>query len=424
MTWIIKIQFGKSRSASYSDIVKFAQSLPNYSEDNGIITCGAKQIREYIMYHTELEGLMQSVEKWKSSQIFLYDKEYQNLSDFWEFRTRVTIESGKYSPILKSGVVGLSSITMEDLPYPIVYYPSLYGAFFAFSDDIDSDIYFCECEREAIENYIALRKQSPLKNYTGSKTYPLGSDYFSEMIAEKSRKNPDDPLAQFKFKPNLCHRCNNRLPRLDYCLDMYAGGSKFKQTYGWFINQEYFRCGIDPYQSDNILEQNCPPEIMDFKIRCDTLQKRLDINPEDKDLQDELTMYNREFHNSIENKARESLGFKKIGETWVSETILFNIVKGLFTSSKVIKHHRPKWLEGLELDIYLPEEKLAFEYQGIQHFIAVDHWGGSSQLQKQQEHDRRKIALCEKRQVRLIHINYDDPLTTEYIKSKVQQYLS
>ena len=55
--------------------------------------------------------------------------------------------------------------------------------------------------------------------------------------------------------------------------------------------------------------------------------------------------------------------------------------------------------------------------------IAVDHWGGSSQLQKQQEHDRRKIALCEKRQVRLIHINYDDPLTAEYIKSKVQQYL-
>ena len=79
MTWIIKIQFGKSRSASYSDIVKVAQSLPNYSEDNGIITCGAKQIREYIMYHSELEGLMQSVEKWKSSQIFLYDKEYKNL---------------------------------------------------------------------------------------------------------------------------------------------------------------------------------------------------------------------------------------------------------------------------------------------------------------------------------------------------------
>lgn len=277
--------------------------------------------------------------------------------------------------------------------------------------------------REAIENYIELRKRSPLKNYTGSKTYPLGSDYFSEIIAEKSRKIPDDPLAQFKFKPNLCHRCNNRLPRLDYCLDMYAGGSKFKQTYGWFINQEYFRCGIDPYQSDNILEQKCPPEILDFKIRCDTLQKRLNINPEDKDLQDELAMYNRELHNSIENKARESLGFKKIGETWVSETMLFNIVKGLFPSSKVIKHHRPKWLEGLELDIYLPEENLAFEYQGIQHFIAVDHWGGSSQLQKQQEHDRRKIELCEKRQVRLIHINYDDPLTTEYIKSKVQQYI-
>ena len=73
-------------------------------------------------------------------------------------------------------------------------------------------------------------------------------------------------------------------------------------------------------------------------------------------------MYDKELHNSIENLARETLGFKKIGETWVSETILFNIVKGLYPYSKVIKHHRPKWLQGLELDIFLPQGHMTSDF--------------------------------------------------------------
>lgn len=200
---------------------------------------------------------------------------------------------------------------------------------------------------------------------------------------------------------------------------MYAGGSRFKQAYGWFINQEYFRCGIDPYQPENILVEKCPPDIFDFNSRCSALQKRLDAAPDDPDAQDELAMYNKEFHNSIENRARESLGFKKKGETWVSETILFKIVKGLYPTSKVIKHHRPKWLQGLELDIYLPEYNLAFEYQGIQHFVAVEHWGGLAQLKKQQEHDARKKEICVQRGITLICINYDDTLTTDFVKAQI-----
>ena len=420
MSWIMKIMFGRSRSSSYSDIVKMAQSLPNYSENDGIIECGAKTIREYIIHHAALEGLMQAVEKWKSSQIYLYEVEYKQLNDFWRFRERVTAESGKYAPILKSGTVGMNSITMEDLPYPIVHYPSHYGAFFAFSEDIDTEMCFCECERTAIENYIELRQRMPLLDYSGSKTYPLGADYFSEAVAEKSRKNSRNPLALFRFEKGLCFRCNHKIPRLEYCLDMYAGNSKFKQTYGWYINQEYFRCGIDPYQHDNILEDKCPPEILDYSLRCNRLREQLEADPENADLQDELSMYNREFHNSIENRARESLGFKKIGETWVSETILFNIVKGIYPTAKVIKHHRPKWLQGLELDIFLPEYNLAFEYQGIQHFVAVEHWGGEAQLKKQQAHDALKKQICKEKGVSLICINYDDSLTEDFVKAQIR----
>ncbi len=419
MYWIMKIMFGKSRSSKYEEIKKLAQSLPNYSDANGITVCGAKSIREYIIYYRELESLMQSVEKWKSSQIFLYDVEYKRLPDFWNFRKRVIKEAGKYAPILKSGSIGWDSVTMEELPYPIVYYPGGYGAFFAFSEDIDKDIYFCECEREAIKNYIELRKKSPLKNYSGPKTYPLGADYFPKFVAERSRENPENPLELFEFKEKLCYRCNHKIPRLAYCHEMYSGGSKFKLTYGWYINQEYFKCGIDPYQGDNILIDKCPPEIIDCITRCNSLKERLNDELDNQDIEEELRMYDKELHNSIENLARESLGFKKIGETWVSETILFNIIKGLYPHSKVIKHYRPKWLHGLELDIFLPEHNLAFEYQGIQHFVPVEHWGGEKQLKKQQEHDKKKKELCDKKGVTLICINYDESLTTDFVKAKI-----
>ena len=67
---------------------------------------------------------------------------------------------------------------------------------------------------------------------------------------------------------------------------MYSGGSKFKLTYGWYINQEYFKCGIDPYQDDNILMDKCPPEIFDCITRCNSLKERLNDDPDNQDIQE------------------------------------------------------------------------------------------------------------------------------------------
>ena len=51
---------------------------------------------------------------------------------------------------------------------------------------------------------------------------------------------------------------------------------------------------------------------------------------------------------------------------WV-ETILFNLVKEIYPKSKVIHHYRGKELEGLEIDVYVKEKKIGFEYNGLQH---------------------------------------------------------
>lgn len=415
--WIIYVKFGKSRSTSYSEAVSLAQTLPNYSINENVITCGVKELNEYLIYYSDFEYLIELVKRWKTSKIFFYNKPYQNASDFWEYREKITNEAGKYAILLQN-----KGITVEHLPFPIVYYPTLYGAFFGFSKDIGEKIYFCECEREAIENYVKLRKQMPLKNYTGLKTAPLGTDYFPETVSQLSVNRPDDPLSLFGFKKNICFLCNHKIPRLEYCIPMY--GSKFKQHYGWYINQEYFRVGIDPYQilGNNILSEKCPDDIYNILKTYLQIKEQATNSPENDNLQESLQLYNSQFHDAIENSFRVRLGFKKVGESWASETLLYYIVKGLFPNTEIIFHYRAKWLEWLELDIYLPEKKIAFEYQGIQHFQPIEHWGGEQQLLKQQKNDEKKYKLCIEHDIKLIYVNYNEPLTEANIKAKLASY--
>ena len=405
MEHIIWIEFNKTRSKLYNHAVTLASCLPSYVAANEHTECSVDTILDYIKNQKRIEELIHIVAKWKSARILLYEVEYKSNLDLSNFYDKLKRNAGKYSVMLRRHSVpdvALGSITYEPLPKPFVYYPNPYGAFFAFSDDIEDQLYFCECERKAIENYILLRRQMPLQNYSGERTYPLSSDYFPPTVAVVSREAPGNPLMQFRFKEKLCFRCNNMVPMLTYCHPMYGG--QFKQHYGWYIRQEYFRLGIDPSQliKANVLPEECTPELYDNIIRISNSSDRI-----------------KDIDRIIENSVREQLGFRKVGEAWISETIMFEIIKAVFPGKEVLRHYRPKWLCGLELDAYVSEEKIGFEYQGIQHFIAVEHWGGKDQLIKQQEHDARKKKLCQEKGVDLIYINYNESLSNDLIIGKI-----
>lgn len=59
------------------------------------------------------------------------------------------------------------------------------------------------------------------------------------------------------------------------------------------------------------------------------------------------------------------------------------------------------------------------EYDGEQHFKAVENWGGEEQLKIQQERDKRKNQWCQENNIRLIRIPYTEynNLTIEYLTS-------
>lgn len=106
-----------------------------------------------------------------------------------------------------------------------------------------------------------------------------------------------------------------------------------------------------------------------------------------------------------EDTYRESIGVPRIGEGWINETALFYKIKEYYKDYKIIHHGHPKWLGKQHLDIYFAKENIGIEYQGIQHYKAIDYFGGEDGFAKNQERDERKRQLCAENSCILICIN-------------------
>ena len=72
--------------------------------------------------------------------------------------------------------------------------------------------------------------------------------------------------------------------------------------------------------------------------------------------------------------------------------------------------YRPDWLGRQSLDLYIPSLSTAIEYQGVQHYLPVEFFGGEEALSQRRDLDRVKKELCEANSVRLIEWPYSlDP---------------
>ncbi|HYG59366.1 MAG TPA: hypothetical protein VD902_14990, partial [Symbiobacteriaceae bacterium] len=306
-------------------------------------------------------------------------------------------------------------MTREKLPVPLVYYPGRQGAFFAFAESRDDQPALCACAEGAVRNLFLLAP--PAEEDGVQRLPPLDYGLFPDVIM-KVLLGQANPLAALRFRPLLCHRCNLEAPTLRYCHE--AEGQKFVQTYGWYINQSYLRLGIHP-TSGRYLPEVCPPEYHDQLGRIQALTEqaravraqlaalmngprreiarsershwsnvtRAELAPLEA-IEGQLNHPKYHLRNAVQNVTRAEFGFRPVGEFWVCETQLYRIVCRLFPDEQVLRHHRPDWLEGLELDLYLPGLKLALEYQGQQHFHPIKAWGGEQALLELQARDARK----------------------------------
>lgn len=315
----------------------------------------------------------------------------------------------------------------ENLPFPIVYYPGHYGTFFAFTKSGDSKIYFCSCAKTAILNYIRLRvdtneinNSDPQKNYIISK-----SDFPKRIIYDLTHAEINDVNSVFdslSFKDDVCHECNKITPTLSYCVPMY--GSVFVLNYGWYINKQSYEYGVRPI-SFNILEDICPDEIFEHLDGGKTafFKKYNSMSVTDLILaqanNSEFQKETRKIKKVIENEVRVKFGFKNVGEAWATETLLYHLVCQIFPTERVVRHYRPEFLEYLELDVFIPKLKIGIEYQGIQHFKPVDHWGGEKSFKQVVKRDARKKKLCLENDIKLIYFYHNEEISEELVKNKL-----
>ena len=74
-----------------------------------------------------------------------------------------------------------------------------------------------------------------------------------------------------------------------------------------------------------------------------------------------------------------------------------------------------------EYDVFVCGLKIAFEYQGKQHFEPVGIFGGEEAFISIQERDARKAKLSVENGVKLIYVNYWEDVSLELIKGKLKE---
>ena len=88
--------------------------------------------------------------------------------------------------------------------------------------------------------------------------------------------------------------------------------------------------------------------------------------------------------------------YEQLKETFLNEEILFEVNKETIP-----------WLERQRLDIYFPKYNIAIEYNGIQHYIPVEYFGGKIKFEQQQNYDELKRQKCKENNCYLFEVKYN-----------------
>ena len=237
---------------------------------------------------------------------------------------------------------------------------------------------------------------------------------------------------QSRTKASICHRCNSCSPTImHHEKDPILGGrplpqwnrSKFARYHGYYMAQTALIAGLYFGTEPQI---DIPQEFEHLNNHINQEHNRIlaidswtDTEMEKSKQLDKLAY---QYNNWIENIVRDEFGWPQIGDCWANETLLFSIIRSIFTDfndSEFIRHYRPNWLEGLELDIYIKRLNLGVEYNGQQHYNPIEYFGGLDSHREQVERDRRKARLCKERGLNLLIVKYDEPLKVNYIKDRL-----
>ena len=108
-----------------------------------------------------------------------------------------------------------------------------------------------------------------------------------------------------------------------------------------------------------------------------------------------------------------------INKRWKSEFSLYILVKEYYEDT--IYQYRSEWLEQQSLDIFIPSINVAIEYQGRQHYEAIDIFGGRDGLENRKRLDEEKRKKCLDNNVKLIEWRFDLLINDKNLKRHLEK---
>lgn len=125
----------------------------------------------------------------------------------------------------------------------------------------------------------------------------------------------------------------------------------------------------------------------------------------------------REIYNEIKS---EMVANGELTTKWKSEVELYKLIRNYF--GHAVYQFRDNNILGLQsIDVYVPEYRLAFEYQGIQHYQPVEVFGGVEGLQQREKLDEEKRKKCLDNNIFLVEWKYDEPISEAVLRRKLKK---
>lgn len=93
------------------------------------------------------------------------------------------------------------------------------------------------------------------------------------------------------------------------------------------------------------------------------------------------------------------------------ECKLLKELKSTFKDEEIIhQYYNTKIFGKKSIDIYFPKMKIAIEYQGNQHFIPVEYYGGEEYFNIVRKRDEDKLRECTENGITLLYYTYDNKI--------------